>query len=1216
VFETVLIANRGEIALRVIRTLKRLGIRSVSVHSDADRTARHVFEADVSINIGPAQAAKSYLNAAAILDACARTGAQAIHPGYGFLSENADFAEAAEAVGVAFIGPTPEQMRKFGLKHTARELAARAKVPLLPGSSVLADLSEARREARRIGYPVMLKSSAGGGGIGMSLCRSEAELGDAYDAVTRTSRNNFGNAALFLERFVERARHIEVQLFGDGRGEVIALGERDCSAQRRNQKVIEETPAPRLEPEVRYGLLRAAVALGKSVGYRSAGTVEFVYDVDSEEFYFLEVNTRLQVEHPVTEAVTGVDLVEWMLRTAAGDPPDLSEYRAITPRGHAIEVRVYAEDPTREFKPSAGLLTLVEFPSDVRVDGWVERGTEVSPFYDPMLAKLIVHGDDRPAAISALSKALDASRIAGIETNLDYLRALVRDETFLAGQVTTAHLRSIAFATPSFEVLSAGTFTLIVDYPGRLGYWDVGIPPSGPMDGRSFRLANRIVGNPERAAGIECTMIGPTLKFATSSLIALVGARMPATLDGVELNNGEPIAVRAGQTLTLGAIAGPGCRTYLAIRSGIDVPEYLGSRTTFTLGRFGGHGGRTLQRGDVLHIGGSEPASAPQPLFAGAHPELGDRFDIGVAYGPHGAPDFFTEHDIATLFSTEFEVHYNSARTGIRLIGPKPEWARQDGGEAGLHPSNIHDNAYAIGAVDFTGDMPILLGQDGPSLGGFVCPATIVAAELWKMGQLRPGSRVRFSRLTPGAAAALEAAESALIETLEPPPGAYVPSTRSSAGDVAGATSAGAAKPSDSDAVLRRIVAPPPAVDVAYRRAGDKYLLVEYGPLVLDLRLRFRVHSLMSWLAQSGLPGLLDVTPGIRSLQIHYESRVLSEGKLLDALASAERELESVDDVVVPTRTVHLPLSWDDPQTQLAIQKYTQLVRKDAPWCPSNIEFIRRINGLDSTEDVRRIVFDASYLVLGLGDVYLGAPVATPVDPRHRLVTTKYNPARTWTPENAVGIGGAYMCIYGMEGPGGYQFVGRTVQVFNRFKQTAHFKDDKPWLLRFFDQVRFHPVSAEELLDMREAFPHGKVDISITEGTFALRDYERMLEREQSSIDVFQTTQRAAFEAERRSWVEKGLLRFDSGESVNAPSDGVLPAGSESIETHVPGSVWKINVQVGSTVQKGDPIVIVESMKMEIGIESSVAGVVTEVLVSEGRAVSAGQRVAVVKVSS
>jgi urea carboxylase len=268
-------------------------------------------------------------------------------------------------------------------------------------------------------------------------------------------------------------------------------------------------------------------------------------------------------------------------------------------------------------------------------------------------------------------------------------------------------------------------------------------------------------------------------------------------------------------------------------------------------------------------------------------------------------------------------------------------------------------------------------------------------------------------------------------------------------------------------------------VAVCYRRAGDKYLLVEYGPLVLDIALRFRVHALMQWFEQFPLSGILDLTPGIRSLQIHYDCRVLPLFRLMEALRRAEGELPDPETIEVPSRVVYLPLSWDDPSTQLAIQKYMQSVRADAPWCPSNLEFIRRINGLDSIEDVRRIVFDASYLVLGLGDVYLGAPVATPLDPRHRLVTTKYNPARTWTPENAVGIGGAYMCIYGMEGPGGYQFVGRTVQVWNTHRVTDEFQEGKPWLLRFFDQIRFYPVSADELLRNREEFLTGRFQIRV-----------------------------------------------------------------------------------------------------------------------------------------
>ena len=408
-------------------------------------------------------------------------------------------------------------------------------------------------------------------------------------------------------------------------------------------------------------------------------------------------------------------------------------------------------------------------------------------------------------------------------------------------------------------------------------------------------------------------------------------------------------------------------------------------------------------------------------------PEYTHNWEIGVLYGPHGAPDFFTEDDIDMFFSTDWEVHYNSNTTGIRLIGPKPHWARKDGGEAGLHPSNIHDNAYAIGAVDFTGDMPVILGPDGPSLGGFVCPATIVQAELWKMGQLKAGDKIRFKRLTQSQAAKLEVTQNAMIDNLY-----SLPIEGEGGGE-------GAYSKVDSP-ILAEITQTESQLKVVYRQCGDKYLLVEYGDLVLDINLRFRVHALMQWLESQAIKGIIDLTPGIRSLQLHFESLVLPLNQLINTLREAENNLPSIDEMVVPTRIVHLPLSWDDAATQLAIEKYMQSVRKDAPWCEmvdghaSNIEFIRRINGLDNLEQVKNIVFNASYLTLGLGDVYLGAPVATPIDPRHRLVTTKYNPARTWTPENAVGIGGAYMCVYGMEGPGGYQFVGRTIQMWNRWR--------------------------------------------------------------------------------------------------------------------------------------------------------------------------------------
>lgn len=1185
-FDTVLIANRGAIACRIIRTLRRLGLQAVAVYSEADADAPHVALADRAVCIGPASAAQSYLDGARILAAARESGAGAIHPGYGFLSENPGFAEACEAAGIAFVGPTPAQMRAFGLKHSARALAEQHQVPLLPGSGLLADAAAARAAAAQIGYPVMLKSTAGGGGIGMRLVRSDAELEAAWDAVARLAAANFKDAGLFIEKFVEQARHVEVQIFGDGRGRVIALGERDCSAQRRNQKVIEETPAPHLSEATRAALHASAVRLGEAVGYRSAGTVEFVLDAASGAFYFLEVNTRLQVEHGVTEQVAGIDLVEWMLRVARGDHFSLE---APVPQGAAIQVRLYAEDPARQFQPCAGLLTEVQVPDGVRWDGWVEAGTEVPPHYDPMLAKLIVTADTRVAAVAKLREALAATRLAGIETNLRWLRAVVETPEFGAGRMLTATLGRFAWQPRAVEVLEPGVQTTAQDWPGRLGLWAVGVPPSGPTDDLAHRLANRLVGNAPDAAALECTLSGPTLRFTADAVIALAGAAMPATLDGVPLSLGQAVAVPAGAVLRLGAIAGAGARSYLALRGGLDVPLHLGSRATFTLGRFGGHGGRTLRGGDLLHIGDAvdaAPVAVPAEMPAATH-----AWRIGVLYGPHGAPDFFTPADIETFFASDWQVHYNSSRTGVRLIGPKPQWARHDGGEAGLHPSNLHDNAYAVGAIDFTGDMPVVLGPDGPSLGGFVCPAVVVAAERWKLGQLRPGDTVRFVAIDFEAALALQAARDDWLATLHGPcPELVEP-----------------AVPALASPVLHHDAARGELPELVVRQSGDRYLLVEFGPQVLDIELRCRVHALMSAVEASALPGIVDLTPGIRSLQLHFDPQRIARATLLERLREIELTLPQGDDFEVPSRTVWLPLSWDDAATRLAIEKYMQSVRADAPWCPSNIEFIRRINGLDSIEDVRRIVFDASYLVLGLGDVYLGAPVATPLDPRQRLVTTKYNPARTWTPENAVGIGGAYLCVYGMEGPGGYQFVGRTVQMWNRWRD---FEPGKPWLLRFFDRIRFYPVSAEELLQLRRDFPAGRHPLRIEPGRFSLREYRAFLAEHAAEITTGKARQQAAFEAERERWRAAGQAEFsaDAVPAERAPQDE-RPPGVHEVGTAVPGSVWKLLVGEGDLVQQGQTVAVVESMKMEFAVTAPRAGRVWRVACSEGATLTAGQAV-------
>jgi len=1210
VFKKVLVANRGAIALRILRTLRRMEIASVAVYSEPDAGGLFVGAADEAIAIGGSAPADSYLDADRIFEAVHRVGAEAVHPGYGFLAENADFAARCEHLGIAFVGPTAEQMRAFGLKHTARALATEAGLPLLSGTGLLSGLAAARKAARKIGYPVMLKSTAGGGGIGMRRCANATELAAAFESVARLAGAHFKDKGLYLEKLVDPARHVEVQIFGDGTGRVLALGQRDCSLQRRNQKVVEETPPPGLSEATRAAMDEAAVRLGAAARYRSAGTVEFVLDPRDDSFYFLEVNTRIQVEHGVTEEVTGLDLVEWMLRVAAGEPLPLKAPPAS--RGAAIQARIYAEDPARDFRPSVGVLTDVVFPSPlpdgIRIESGVDRGSEVTPYYDPLLAKVIARGETREEARSRLVEALARCRLSGVETNRAYLIEALNLPDFVAGQVHTGLLAQVAYRPETIEVVEGGTQTTVQDWPGRLGFWHVGVPPSGPMDALSFRLANRLVGNPDGAAGLECTAMGPTLRFHAPAIIALTGADMGATLNGAPLARFRAVEIAAGGLLEMGPVRGPGSRAMLAVRGGLGVPLYLGSRATFTLGLFGGHGGRALLPGDVLQISNSGPSEGPAPpalpgreLPVALIPALTEAWEIAVLPGPHAAPDFFTEEDIAELYATGWRVHHNSSRTGVRLIGPKPRWARPDGGEAGLHPSNIHDNAYAIGTIDFTGDMPIILGPDGPSLGGFVCPATIIEAELWKIGQLKAGDVVRFLPVSLAEARERRRAQERAVETLDDEPAA--PRARRAAPR----SSKPPAPPAPTSPVLATIPARADRPAVVMRQDGDANLLVEYGPPVLDLGLRFRAHALMEALVARRVAGIVDLTPGIRSLQIHFDDRRLPRERLLELLEEVDAALPATDEIEVASRIVHLPLSWDDPATRLAIQKYTQSVRPDAPWCPSNIEFIRRINGLDSEEEVRRIVHEASYLVLGLGDVYLGAPVATPLDPRHRLVTTKYNPARTWTPENAVGIGGAYLCVYGMEGPGGYQFVGRTCQMWNRFHETAEFPGANRWLLRFFDQIRFVPVSERELLTFRAAFLRGRVGLEIQETSFRFAEYRAFLDENRTSIEAFRARQRAAFVAERERWASLPPAPEDPDPPAAAAEEEELPSDARAIRAAVTGSVWEILVAPGSRVAAGDRLLVLETMKMETPVLAPVAGTIVVVACARGSLVRAGQ---------
>jgi len=445
-FGAVLVANRGEIARRVFRACKALGLRTVAVYSQADRDATHVRDADSAVEIGGAPARESYLDAERILDAARRSGADAIHPGYGFLSESWRFAEAVRHAGIVFIGPTPAAIRKMGDKIEARRLMSAAGVSVLPGSfDPVADVAAAEAIAGEIGYPVILKAAAGGGGIGMARVGEPADLATAFATANRRAQAAFGTGELYVERYLERPRHVEVQVFGDEAGNVVHMHERECSIQRRHQKLVEESPAPGLAPATKAGLTAAAVAGARAIGYTNAGTMEFLVD-ESGGFYFLEMNARLQVEHPVTEEVTGLDLVVAQLRAAAGEPLPWAQGQIVQRRA-AIECRVYAEDPSKGFLPSPGTVQKLELPSGegIRVESGVEPGSTVSVHYDPLLLKLIAHGDTRRQAIERLADALDRSVIEGVRTTIPFLRRVVASDEFRQGRVHTQMLEQGAF---------------------------------------------------------------------------------------------------------------------------------------------------------------------------------------------------------------------------------------------------------------------------------------------------------------------------------------------------------------------------------------------------------------------------------------------------------------------------------------------------------------------------------------------------------------------------------------------------------------------------------------------------------------------------------------------------------------------------------------------------------------------------------------------------
>jgi urea carboxylase len=925
-------------------------------------------------------------------------------------------------------------------RHSLHVRQADEAIPIKAGTEGYGAIEEVMDAARRAGVQAIHPGDRSDASGLAEACESQEVvfIGPTAEQLRTFGENQpagriaqLSGIALAADADVFRPRHIAVQIFGDGAGAVVALGEIDCSARRSGAIVIGETPAVGLTLDTREKLMAAAVRIGKAVRYRSAGTVEFIYDKDTEDFYFLGVTTSLTPEHALCEETTGVDLVEWMVRLAAGELPRLERMR-IRPAGSAMQARVAAEDPAKDFQPVFARLAQVEWPAGARIETWVEPGLDAGPGCDPALAQIIVRAGDRAAALHRLGHALAHCRVAGIETNLSYLRQVAADPAFEVGGVATSFLQAFEYERHAIEVIEPGAETTVQDYPGRLGYEHAGVPPSGPMDAFALRMANRLAGNTESAAALEVAGAGCVLSFAGDAVIAITGADIGAKLDGAPAPLWRSIPVSTGSLLEMTAEPAAGCRAYVAVAGGIDVPEYLGSRSTYIPGRFGGHGGRGMRAGDVLSI--DEPGDAPRAprsLTPGLIPAYENEWTIGVLSGPHELPDGL-EDAREDFFAAVWRVDADSDRAGVRLTGPQAAFPCPQDGDV---------TPCVAGALHLQGGGLVIHGPDGPTLSGLIRPATIARAELWKIGQLRSGDSVRFRVISNQQAAEMEEEMESCIDEL------------------AGSLPQLPEGQRYEEPVLLFGQRGNTATAVECRSEGDRHVLLEYAPEVPGLEARFRVQALEEHLRGAGLHGILDLQSGVRSLHVHFDPRVLSRQFLVQALAVGEDSITSPGGFVTPSRVIHLPLCWE----------------------------------ADESDDARAAVFAASYVVLAVGDGSPGAPVAVPLDARHRLPAIQEDSASIWIPEGGVTLAGAYLRVQGAEGRALAWLAGRTVQVWSSFGSTGEFQQGKPWLLRCFDQIRFFPVTADELVEIRDLFPRGRYPLRIERQTLKLKLKQRRM---------------------------------------------------------------------------------------------------------------------------
>ncbi|KAL3951917.1 hypothetical protein ACCO45_013634 [Purpureocillium lilacinum] len=1136
----LLIANRGEIANRILKTTKRLGYYSISIYTPHDVSSPHVTDADLALPV------TSYTNIDEIMALVQKHRVQFVIPGYGFLSENEQFATSVENAGAVFVGPEPRHIATFGIKDRARDLAASVGVPTCPGSGILASEEEAVLAASRIGYPVMLKATAGGGGMGLQICHDELQVRSSFTSVVSRGTALFSNPGVFLERYYPVSRHIEVQVFGDGRGDCVVFGERECSIQRRHQKVIEESPSPFVEarPQLRRRLLEVSELLGRTISYRSAGTIEYLVDDETAEFFFLEMNTRLQVEHGITELRFGIDLVELMLRQAEA-PLELGDFRCMVPSGHAIEARVYAENPTRNYMPSPGQLQHVKFVSapSVRIDSWVRTGTNVSLAYDPLIAKMMGHGKSRAAATAALLHALQDSEIQGIVTNADFLVKILSSRPFEQGQTTTNFLTTFQYTPQVMEFISPGSYTTIQDIPGRVGV-GFGIPEAGPMDPLHAQLANCIVGNDSGCELLEATFTGPKIKFHQRTIFALAGAAADVRLDGKPV----PMYTRAGSP------SRP--RSW----------RWAQSQATSPVVEIGGLQGRQLVAGDMLGIadpGVFEPFQLPESLIPAWDPSV-----VYCLSGPHDSPDIMTPEDVEAIYTSEWTVSHQASRIGVRLHGPQPQWARKTRRRGRLPSQQLP----RLPVLDGRAELDRRLGRHLPR-------RRPLAGRLRHLARGPARGALQAMELRKRQAEFIGEVSAALV-------------SGGGGGSALDVTPLNLTVPCCDEATRQSTAIIGTYEEATIRQAGDSYVLVELLQS-LQLDVRCRVQAVTAALDRAAIKGVRLTTPIGCSLLVEYDGCAIPQADLVDAVkavlaaelgsgaaAAASRKLAS--------RHIRLPMVFDDKVNRDAIERYMATQRPYATYLPDPVEFIARSNGLASKRDILDKLLGTRILVVGVG-FWSGTPIGIPLDPRARLVVPKFNPSRTFSPAGGLGIGGCFFSCDPVDAPGGYVNFGRTLPGWDKFCVNGVF-GDRPWLFDNFDQLSFYAVDEDEFERIYSRFQAGRFDFEIEPAEFDVDAYARFCESVSEEAAEFRARQEAATarEVERccgRSGREEQKVEKDPLPSLDDIDDSL------KIQSGMHASIYKMHAKKAGTIKEGDVLVVLEAMKMEVNVVATEAQV-------------------------